>query len=577
MKRELKGLPERLGAKDLEQLAREVDGQRTDGWVLDARRLDARLGLWDMGQLMRQDILNMYQRGKLHGNRELSIENFMDEQGFADPGRYPKMSALQSYALRAHETFNPNTGRFGIHPYHDLVDLWMEAYEWVKKRFADKDWQVATCGQGRRRRFVSDSVFGLECALHQLGWTIRYETRAMRPEILARDHVYEPLTDHLEAFIREIVAGLFCFAVTDREGNVKARPALWNEASWRRVFNAFLQNRHVDSFVEWLQLLPRWDGEPRLDTWLADAGLVFDREIDPELLRWCSRTIPQLAIARAEKPVKHDTVPVLIGPQGTGKSTAIAQLFADTERLRWFTDSLALSARGKERVESLQGKVLVEISEMTGSTAADIESIKQFLSSEQDRVRLAYRRNSEDMPRAVSIVGTANGNAVLPNDPTGNRRFVALPVTDGDPARIRRHLDQHRLQIWAEALFRHREGELTWFPRELELRQRQANEQFRSADNILEDGIARWLLELHRQQQRHFTLHHLVEELKLAGENTPETLSMQDQKRIGRVLTRFGLAKQRLATAGQRQYVWVLPDNLPEVLDSLQPARNHRT
>ena len=161
-------------------------------------------------------------------------------------------------------------------------------------------------------------------------------------------------------------------------------------------------------------------------------------------------------VLRTDHPgKKHDEMVVLIGPQGIGKSTAWAWLLPDEpERSIWFNDGLSFHDDQKAKAEALQGMVLVEASEMTGSTKAEVETIKKFLSRTNDRIRLTYRRDPSPLLRRCMIVGTTNDSRCLPNDPSGNRRFMPVSCTAGDPAKTRASLDDHRDQLWAEAVKR---------------------------------------------------------------------------------------------------------------------------
>ena len=112
--------------------------------------------------------------------------------------------------------------------------------------------------------------------------------------------------------------------------------------------------------------------------------------------------------------------------------------------LLWFSDGLSFHDDQKAKAEALQGMVLVEASEMTGSTKAEVETIKRFLSRTNDSIRLTYRRDPSPLLRRCMIVGTTNDPRCLPNDASGNRRFLPVPCTAGDPARTRAYLDEHR-------------------------------------------------------------------------------------------------------------------------------------
>ena len=78
-----------------------------------------------------------------------------------------------------------------------------------------------------------------------------------------------------------------------------------------------------------------------------------------------------------------------------------------------------------------RASVIVEVSEMTGARHADLENLKTFISQQDDgTVRFAYRRDPETMLRRCILAGTSNNEFMLPNDPTGLRRFVPIKLND---------------------------------------------------------------------------------------------------------------------------------------------------
>ena len=235
--------------------------------------------------------------------------------------------------------------------------------------------------------------------------------------------------------------------------------------------------------------LEKWDSITRLVCWLSN---VFDIEGgNTELVQWASRFIFLGCVCRTFEPgVKLDEMPVLIGPQGIGKSTAL-RLVLLPEMPEQINDGLYLAADPKFRAEALQGRAIVEASEMAGCTRAEIESLKAFLSRTDDGgVRMAYRRNPEAMPRRCIIVGTSNNPECLPNDASGNRRFVPVNLRDGDPETLTEYLNDNRNQLWAEALYMWAvEERQAWLPRSHKAAKSEANEIARRKDELLENAI----------------------------------------------------------------------------------------
>lgn len=118
-------------------------------------------------------------------------------------------------------------------------------------------------------------------------------------------------------------------------------------------------DRSYHPIKEFLAALPEWDEIPRVDTLLVD----FLGAADNAYVRAVTRKTLVAAIARVMSPgCKFDTMLVLSGPQGKGKSTLIAKLCGE-----WFNDSLLLSdTKDKTAAEKLQGYWILEIGELAG-------------------------------------------------------------------------------------------------------------------------------------------------------------------------------------------------------------------
>ena len=209
---------------------------------------------------------------------------------------------------------------------------------------------------------------------------------------------------------------------------------------------------------EWLDTL-EWDGVERLDTMLID----YLGAEDNALTRAMTRKHFTAAVARVMRPgCKYDYILTLIGPQGIGKSTLVKIMGGD-----WFDDSLT-SIEGKEGMEQIRGKWLIEFGELTNYKKSTSEAYKAFISKQEDSYRPAYGRKVEVYPRQCVFFATTNEPAFLKGD-TGNRRFwtvetdVDLPKKD-----VWDDLDNERDQLWAEAVYRFRQGEKLYLPRELE-------------------------------------------------------------------------------------------------------------
>ncbi len=214
-----------------------------------------------------------------------------------------------------------------------------------------------------------------------------------------------------------------------------------------------------------------WDGVERIDTLLID----YFGANDSRYVREVTRKTLVAAVARIFKPgVKFDSILVLSGPQGMGKSTFFAILGRE-----WFSDSLSISdMRDKTAAEKLQGYWILEISEMNGIKKTDVETVKSFVTRQDDKFRQAYGVNVESHPRSCIIVGSTNSESGFLRDVTGNRRFwpVHVPGTGAHHPWEVTEVDQ----IWAEAIEYYKNGE------ELFLKGEAAEEAYRMQQDAME-------------------------------------------------------------------------------------------
>lgn len=193
-----------------------------------------------------------------------------------------------------------------------------------------------------------------------------------------------------------------------------------------------------------------WDGVPRLDSLLID----YCGAEDNPYTRAVTRKTLCAAVARVYEPGrKFDSILVLSGPQGIGKSTFFAKLGGT-----WYSDSLAISdMKDKTAAEKLQGYWILELGELAGIKKVDVETVKSFVTRVDDKYRQAYGMVVESHPRSCIIVGTTNSESGFLRDITGNRRFWPVQVSE--------HGSHHPWdleeidQVWAEAIQAYKDGE----------------------------------------------------------------------------------------------------------------------
>ncbi|MET4216959.1 putative P-loop ATPase [Bradyrhizobium sp. LB14.3] len=220
------------------------------------------------------------------------------------------------------------------------------------------------------------------------------------------------------------------------------------EATYQAVLRECEENR-FNPILDYLTRL-RWDGRPRLDTWLTRYLGVKDTP----LVRAQGEIVLTAAVARIMKPgCKFDHVLVLEGPEGKGKSSVV-QVLANGRRgcNDNFSDSPILAVDERKQQELTRGVWFYEMAELAGMRKADQFAIKNFITKQEDRARPAYGRFEEVQPRSCVFIGTFNttagGDLIEYLNVGDQRRWWPVLIGDIDVEA----LECDRDQLFAEAM-----------------------------------------------------------------------------------------------------------------------------
>lgn len=268
---------------------------------------------------------------------------------------------------------------------------------------------------------------------------------------------------------------------------VDANYGTFSARNYQIAVQKVTDDRSYHPIREKFESLPPWDGVERLDTLLID----YLGAEDNQYVRAVTRKALCAAYMRVYTPgIKYDTMLVLNGDQGIGKSILIAKL-----GMEWYSDSLNLSdMNDKTAAEKLQGYWILEIGELAGMKKADIDKVKAFISRQDDKYRASFGRRVTPHPRQCVFFGTTNSKSGYLRDITGNRRFWNVKVSgegkykpwDLDSATV--------LQVWAEAAEYAKAGERLYLDAGLE--EYASKEQSAAMEQDEREGVVREYLEM---------------------------------------------------------------------------------
>ena len=245
-------------------------------------------------------------------------------------------------------------------------------------------------------------------------------------------------------------------------------------------------DRSYHPIREFLQALPEWDKVKRVDTLLID----YLGAADNKYVRAVTRKTLCAAACRVLNPgCKFDTMLVLNGSQGIGQSTLIAKLGGE-----WFSDSLSLNdTKDKTAAEKLQGYWILEIGELAGLRKAEVETLRSFLSRQNDIYRASFGKRTTPHPRQCVFFGTTNAESGYLRDTTGNRRFWPVKTPGGGSKRSWDVTQEDVLQIWAEVMHYVKVGEKLYLDPEVEALAKAEQREAMESDE--REGLVREYLE----------------------------------------------------------------------------------
>ena len=319
--------------------------------------------------------------------------------------------------------------------------------------------------------------------------------------------------------------------VTDRVLNrMTVEQLLEGGSSWSYGMKLLIESDFVEDYnpvIDFLDTCPQWDGHDHIGD-LARRVPTDYKEWPQLFRRWL------LAMVAQARGLSRDhgnaLVPLLIGPQGTHKSTFCRLLLPPPLRDYYMDD---IKVDNAEQVERVLGRMwLVNIDEYNAKTVREQAKIKRLLTEKDVQVRRMRSDQYLLTQRLASFIATTNERQPL-TDTTGNRRYLCVEVSgliDTDTP-----IDYG--QLYAQALHALAQGERYWLTKDEEQALEEHNGRpLRAGGGEPPDPRHRHRAARHpapraarRRRTHHATAHHLAQgpRLPLRGPAGPARMVRQ--------------------------------------------------
>ena len=225
--------------------------------------------------------------------------------------------------------------------------------------------------------------------------------------------------------------------------------------SWDKDLNRYIDSSLIPKYYpmeDYLQHLPKWDGHDRVEP-LAQRVKTSSPQWASDFHTWMLSMVAQWT--GKDRQHGNAIVPLLVGPQGSGKTTFCRRLLPEWLQT-YFNDRLSMK-NDNDIFIAMSSYALINIDEFDAMKQSQQPVLKYLLSKHDVKMRPPYGKVMEERQRFASFIATTNCLRPL-TDPTGSRRFVCVYADEIDNEGYLQHD-----QLYAQLVQELREGRQYWF------------------------------------------------------------------------------------------------------------------
>ena len=307
--------------------------------------------------------------------------------------------------------------------------------------------------------------------------------------------------------------------------------------SWDKDLNRYIDSNLIPKYYpmeDYLRHLPKWNGKHDYVGELARRVKTDNKHWENDFHTWMLSMVAQWM--GKDRQHGNAIVPLLIGPQGSGKTTFCRRLLPEYLQM-YFNDRLSMK-NDNDIFLAMSGYALINIDEFDAMSKNQQPILKYLISKHDIKFRPPYGKVMEERQRFASFIATTNNRRPLV-DPTGSRRFICVYADEIDNSGLINH-DMLYAQLYTEL----QQGRPYWFEDEENARIMQQNEQFQQINNYEQMIALTYLAPEETSEDAVFVSLQLI--MKRLEKQFPTfTIMKGTDIEIGRRLTKMGYEHKR--------------------------------
>ena len=308
--------------------------------------------------------------------------------------------------------------------------------------------------------------------------------------------------------------------------------------TWDKDLSRYIDSNLIPRYYpmeDYLRHLPRWNRKHDYVGELARRVKTSNPHWENDFHIWMLSMVAQWL--GKDRQHGNAIVPLLIGPQGSGKSTFCRRMLPEFLQM-YYNDRISMK-NDNDIFLAMSGYALINIDEFDAMSKTQQPILKYLISKHDVKFRPPYGKTMEQRQRFASFIATTNNLRPL-TDPTGSRRFICIYADEIDNSGIINY-DQLYSQLCQEL----QEGRRYWFEDEENERIIHQNENFQQVFN-LEKMIE--LTFLPPEETSEDTKPTLLQDImdKLSKKFPTFTIRKNTDIELGRKLTQMGYTHKKI-------------------------------